>query len=44
MSASKVKKRKLEGEGHVFQEKWENIIFFSVVHDKIACLICSKVV
>jgi hypothetical protein len=44
MSASKVKKRKLEDKGRVFQEKWENMYFFSVVRDKIVCLICSKVV
>jgi hypothetical protein len=45
MSASKVKKRKLEDEGRVFKEKWENMyFFFSVVHDKIVCLICSKAV
>jgi hypothetical protein len=42
MSVSKRKKSKLEDEGHVFQEKWENMYFFSVVHDKIVCLICNK--
>jgi hypothetical protein len=44
MSASKVKKRKLEDEGRVFQEKWKNIYVFSVVRDKIVYLICSKAV
>jgi hypothetical protein len=44
MSVSKVKKRKLEDEGHVFQEKWENKYSFSVVRDEIVCLICSKAV
>jgi hypothetical protein len=44
MSASKVKKRKLEDKGCVFQEKWENMYVFSVVRDKIVCLICSKAV
>jgi hypothetical protein len=44
MSASKVTKRKLEDEGRVLQEKWENMYVFSVVRDKIVCLICSKAV
>jgi hypothetical protein len=44
MSASKLKKRKLEDEGRLFQEKWENTYFFSVVRDKIVCLIRSKAV
>jgi hypothetical protein len=35
-------KIKLEDEGRVFQEKWENLYFFSVVYDKIICLICNK--
>jgi hypothetical protein len=42
MSVSKMKKRKLEAEGRVFQQKWENVIFFSVVRDKIVCIICNK--
>jgi hypothetical protein len=44
MSVPKMKKRKLEDECRVFQEKWENIYFisFSVVRDKIVCLICNK--
>jgi hypothetical protein len=44
MSVSKVKKRKLEDESRVFQEKWENIYFyfFGVVRNKIVCLICNK--
>jgi hypothetical protein len=44
MSASKVRKRKLVEGVHVFQEQWGNVYFFSVVRDKIACLICRKVV
>jgi hypothetical protein len=42
MSVSKMKKRKLEHECRVFQEKWESMYFFSVVRDKIVCLICNK--
>jgi hypothetical protein len=42
MSVSKMMKRKLEDEGRAFQEKWENMNFFSVVRDKIVCLICNK--
>jgi hypothetical protein len=44
MSASKLKKIKLEDEGRLFQEKWENTYFFSVVRDKIVSLIRSKAV
>jgi hypothetical protein len=39
---SKRKKRKLEGEVRVFQENGKTCIFFSVVRDKIVCLICNK--
>jgi hypothetical protein len=37
-----MRRRKLEDECRVFQEKWENIYFFSVVRDKIVSLICNK--
>jgi hypothetical protein len=43
MSVSEMKKRKLEDECRVFQEKWENMYFFSVVRDKIVCLVCKSV-
>jgi predicted dithiol-disulfide oxidoreductase (DUF899 family) len=39
----KTKKRKSE-DRCVFQEKWENVYFFNLVCDKIACLVCSNVV
>jgi hypothetical protein len=39
---SKMKKIKLEDEGRVFQEKWENVYLFSVVRDKSVCLIFNK--
>jgi hypothetical protein len=39
---SKIKERKFEDKCSVFQEKWENMYFFSVVRDKIVCLICNK--
>jgi hypothetical protein len=42
MSVSKMKKRKLEDECRVFQEKRESMHFFSVVRDKIVCLLCNK--
>jgi hypothetical protein len=42
MSVSKMKKRKLQDKCSVFQEKWENIYFFSVVRDKIVCFIFNK--
>jgi hypothetical protein len=38
-----MKKRKSEGEGHIFQEKWEDMYYFSVGGHKSVCLICSKV-
>jgi hypothetical protein len=44
MPASEVKKGKLEDKGRVFRKKWENMYFFSVVRDKIVCLISSKAV
>jgi len=34
--------RKLEDDGHVFQQKWENMYFVSLVWEKIVCLICNK--
>jgi hypothetical protein len=37
-----MKKRKLVDECRLFQEKWENIYFFSEVCDKIVCLIFNK--
>jgi len=41
MSASKMKKRKSKDEGHVFQERWDNI-FFPAVHGKTYCFIYNN--
>jgi hypothetical protein len=35
-------KRKLEDIGHAFQEKWDNMYYFSAEQEKIVCLICNK--
>ncbi|XP_017770200.1 PREDICTED: general transcription factor II-I repeat domain-containing protein 2-like [Nicrophorus vespilloides] len=42
MSELKSKKRKFNVEGRVFQQKWESLYFFSIVQNKILCLICIK--
>jgi hypothetical protein len=39
MSVSKVKKRRIEDERRLFQAKWEDMHYYSVVRDKIVCLI-----
>jgi len=38
------RKRKLVDERRVFQEKWENLYFFTEVRDKIQCLICQQTI
>jgi len=42
MSESKMKKRKSEGEGRDFQERWDNT-FFTAVHGKTFCFIYNNV-
>jgi hypothetical protein len=42
ISVSKMKKKKFEDECRVFQENGKKCIFFSVMRDKIVCLICNK--
>lgn len=44
MSLSKAAKRKREGEGRVFREKWERAYFFVEVKSMPTCLICKKIV
>jgi hypothetical protein len=44
MSVSKMKKRVLEDEGRVYQEKNGKTCFFSVLLGKTLCLVCSKAV
>jgi hypothetical protein len=36
--------KRLEDEGRIFQEKWKNVYFFSVVRDKVVYLIRSEVI
>lgn len=38
------KKRTLMEEKRVFQDKWENLYFFTEVKDKIQCLICQQTI
>lgn len=38
------KKRTLMEEKRVFQDKWENLYFFTEVKDKIQCLICQQMI
>ena len=42
MSSSSSKKRKVEDENRLFQEKWENSYFVTNVRDKIHCVICLQ--
>lgn len=41
-SPTKKKKRKVNEEGRVFQEKWELQYFYTEVNGKIHCLICNN--
>ena len=40
--SSSSKKRKIADERRVFQEKWEELYFVTVVVDISHCLICQK--
>ncbi|XP_075692926.1 general transcription factor II-I repeat domain-containing protein 2-like [Rhinoderma darwinii] len=40
--ASSSKNRKIADEKRIFQDKWENLYFVTVVKDRAQCLICSQ--
>ena len=40
--SSASKKRKIEDERRVFQEKWEELYFVTAVRDTTQCLICQQ--
>ena len=40
--SSVLRKRKIADERRVFQEKWEDLYFFTAVSDTSHCLICQK--
>ena len=42
MSLSKPKKRKLEEENRIFQDRWRILYFVSPLKEKAQCLICLQ--
>ena len=42
--SSTSKKRQIAEENRVFQEKWEDLYFFTEVNGKIQCLVCQQTI